>query len=323
MRNYCSFLSPILKFLKSIALIGLLFSCQNVLAQPHSIIPEMVFVDGGSFQMGCTAEQDTALMKAGFAEGCQTSWVQDELPVHEVSLRQFYVGKYEITQSQWAAIMPNDSLIFNVGMGATYPVYHVSWYDAVTFCNRLSVREGFTPCYYADPNFATVFDSLVGRAKMTVNVHWNTTADGYRLPTEAEWEYVARGAQASKNYAYAGSDSIKIVAIHNENNLEKGGNQVGSKSPNELGLYDLSGNEWEWTWDWYLENYYENSPECQPIGPLWSEYKVCRGGNWRSQAAHARIANRIGLHPGLRTFNIGFRVARGKMKAKHCMEDNP
>jgi formylglycine-generating enzyme required for sulfatase activity len=323
MRNYQSFIFSILKILKSVMLFGLLVFGQQVKAQTLNAPPEMVFIEGGSFKMGCTEEQEKALIQNGYSEGCKTAWVQDELPVHEVSLRHFYIGKYEITQSQWAAVMPKDTLVFNVGMGVNYPVYHVSWYDAVTFCNRLSVQEGFTPCYYTDPNFEVVFDSLVGRAKVYVNIHWNTAADGYRLPIEAEWEYAARGGQSNKNYAYSGSDSLQMVAVFNENNKEKGGNVVGSKSPNGLGLYDLSGNEWEWTWDGYLESYYENSPECQPIGPLWSEHRVCRGGNWRSQAAHARIANRIGLYPGLRTFNIGFRVARGKMKAKHCMEDRP
>lgn len=314
-------LFSIQKNLKYILLFWIQFPLCFLIAQPHVCPPEMVFVESGSFQMGCTEDQEKAMIDNDYPEGCQTKWATDELPVHKVSLKQFYIGKYEVTQSQWAAVMPKDTLTFNVGMGATYPVYQVSWYDAATFCNRLSIKEGFTPCYYADPKFEVVFDSLVGRPKDYVNIYWNTAADGYRLPTEAEWEYVARGGKEGRNHAYAGSDSVDKVAVYNENNVEKGGNQVGSKMPNELGIYDLSGNEWEWVWDWHLEDYYSKSPECQPIGPRWSESKVCRGGNWRSQAAFSRVANRIGLYPGIRTFNLGFRIARGKMIEGYCMED--
>ena len=297
---------------------GFLLNGVYLIAQPTTCMPEMVFVEGGEFDMGCTAEQHQAMVDNGFTEGCHTDWAKDELPVHTISLRQFFIGKYEVTQGQWAAIMPKDTMIFNAGMGVNYPVYHVSWYDAITFCNRLSIREGFTPCYYADPKFIHVFDSLVGRARDYVNVYWNTHADGYRLPIEAEWEYAARGGNQSQQFAYAGSHAIDEVAIYDKNNTEKGGKPVGTKAPNELGLYDLSGNEWEWVWDWHLENYYRDSPECQPIGPVGSDNKVCRGGNWRSSAAYSRVANRIGLYPGLRTFNIGFRIARGKMEAGYC-----
>lgn len=321
MRNSCTTLFVYYKTARLIPTIWLLLLSSFLTAQPFGCPSKMIFVEGGKFDMGCTPEQHQAMIDDGLLEGCQTNWAKDELPVHEVALRQFYIGKYEVTQGQWASVMPHDTLPFNVGAGSNFPVYQVSWYDAITFCNRLSIKEGFTPCYYSDPSFETVFDSLVGRHKVYLNVYWNTNAEGYRLPLEAEWEYAARGGQKSQQYAYAGSNTLDDVAIYNQNNALSGGNPVGTKQPNELGIYDLSGNEWEWVWDWHMEEYYQDAPPCQPIGPKWSEFKACRGGNWRNRAAYSRVSNRIGIYPGIRTYNIGFRIARGKMQEGHCMGD--
>ena len=289
-------------------------------AQPTICPPEMIFVEGDTFNMGCTQEQERVLFQEGYEEGCQTDWASDELPVHPVVVKQFFLSKYEITQSQWATVMPNDSLVWTVGLGASFPAYQVSWYDALTFCNRLSIREGFTPCYYADPDYETVFDSLVGRHDVYVDVYWNTHANGYRLPTEAEWEFAARGGNQSKNFPFSGHEQVNEVAVFANNNPAKKCQRVGTHWPNELGFYDMSGNEWEWVWDSYDQDYYSQSPSCQPIGPLWGEYKVCRGGNWRGSTAYARVANRIGLYPGIRTYNIGFRICRGKITEGYCMD---
>ena len=297
----------------------LIFCPLFLLSQPTAFPPEMVFVEGDTFSMGCTFEQEKVMIAEGFPEGCQTEWAKDELPVHNVALKQFYISKYEITQSQWAAVMPKDTLVWSVGMGASYPAYQLSWYDAITFCNRLSAQDGFMPCYYLDPKFEEVFDSLVGKHSTYIDVYWNTHANGYRLPTEAEWEFAARGGCHSKKHPFAGHEILDEVAVFANNNLTKGGNRVGTRWPNELGLYDMSGNEWEWVWDYYGDNYYSESPACQPIGPQWNENKVCRGGNWRGSTAYARVANRIGMYPGIRTFNIGFRICRGKMTEGYCM----
>jgi len=309
---------PILSILFIISIVC--FSNIIGLSQPTAFPPEMIFVEGDTFSMGCTIEQGSIMIEEGFEEGCKTEWAKDELPIHEVSLKQFYISKYEVTQSQWSAVMPNDTLIWNVGIGPSFPVYQVSWYDAVTFCNRLSIQEGFTPCYYSDVKFEMVFDSLVGRYKTKLDVYWDTHADGYRLPTEAEWEFAARGGAESNQYPFSGNKEAEKVAVFVKNNPTKGGKEVGNFSPNELGIYDMSGNEWEWVWDYYIEDYYAKSPECQPIGPTWSENKVCRGGNWKGSRAYIRVANRIGLYPGLRTYNIGFRICRGKMTAGYCMK---
>lgn len=261
-------------------------------AQPDALPPEMVFVQGGTFEMGCTPEQD----------GC----FGDESPVHEVILTDFYIGKYEVTQAQWAAIVPEYSPNHSFGQGDTHPAYLISWYDAVTFCNRLSQQEGYTPVYYADPGFTQVYDALDDGSG---TVYWDLTANGYRLPTEAEWEYAARGGAQSGGYQYSGSDDINEVAWYagNDNSQSE---PAGTKAPNELGVYDMSGNLYEWCWDWYDSSYYGNSPSCAPLGPTGGSSRVLRGGSWSDTASSCRVANRYFFTPGNRSHLGGFRLSR-------------
>ncbi len=264
-------------------------------AQPDALPPEMVFVQGGTFEMGCTPEQ--------------TDCDGDESPVHEVTLTDFYIGKYEVTQAQWAAIVPEYAPDYSqYGQGDTHPAYYISWYDAVTFCNRLSQQEGYTPVYYADPGFTQVYDALDDGSG---TVYWDPTANGYRLPTEAEWEYAARGGAQSEGYQYSGSDDINEVAwwdVNSDNSVLS--QPAGTKAPNELGVYDMSGNVWEWCWDWYGSGYYDASPACAPLGPTGGSFRVLRGGSWVSSARYCRVANRIGVTPGDRRYGIGFRLSR-------------
>ena len=232
----------------------------------------MVFVKGGTFQMGSNDGED------------------GEKPVHTVTVDDFYIGKYEVTQKEWKEVMGNNPSYFK---GDNSPVEEVSWYDAVEFCNKLSKKEGLTPCYS-------------GSGK---NTKCDFSANGYRLPTEAEWEYAALGGNKSRGYKYSGSNTIGEVAWYGNNSGSKT-HPVGKKQPNELGIYDMSGNVWEWCWDWHDKNYYSKSPKYNPKGPGSCKYRVLRGGSWDNYDIGCRSSNRISNNPGSSYYNYGFRFLR-------------
>jgi len=195
---------------------------------------------------------------------------EEEKPVHKVEVSTFYIGKYPITQAQYRKIMNNNPSHFK---GDDLPVEEVSWEDAVEFCHRLSAL----------------------------------TNKIYRLPTEAEWEYAARGGNKSHRYKYAGSNNLGTVAWYSGNSGNKTKN-VGAKNDNELGLHDMSGNVWEWCHDWYSSAYYKNSPGKNPKGPASGPYRVLRGGSWGSGADGCRVAFRRGSTSAHRIGSHGFRV---------------
>jgi len=237
---------------------------------------DMIFVEGGTFEMG-----------DHFNEGSS-----NELPVHEVTLNSFYIGQYEVTQGEYAAVMGSNPA-HNYGVGDNYPVYYVTWYNAVEYCNALSIQEGLTPCYDLSD--------------------WscNFSADGYRLPTDAEWEYASRGGvNWTDDYRYSGTtDNLGDYAWYSSNS----GNQTheaGTKLANQLDIYDMSGNVWEWCNDWYLSNYYNSSPVNNPTGPNSGSYRVIRGGYWSSDAVSCRVADRSFHYPGYSDYGIGFRILR-------------
>jgi uncharacterized repeat protein (TIGR02543 family) len=240
---------------------------------PASGLVEMAYVPGGSFQMG----------DAGYDYSS---------PVHTVTLTGFYMGKYEVTQGQWQAVMGSNPAS-SYGVGANYPVYNVSWYDAVEFCNSLSEREGLTKAY-------TISGS-------TVTANWS--ASGYRLPTEAQWEYAAKGGNGSPgNYTYSGSNTVGDVAWYSGNNSPYGAKEVGTKAANGLGIYDMSGNVWEWCWDWYGS--YSSGAQTDPVGASSGSDRVLRGGNWFYSAENVRSAPRYSYYPYFRYDYLGFRLAR-------------
>ena len=177
--------------------------------------------------------------------------------------------------------------------GENRPVEQVSWVDCVEFCNKLSRKEGLTPAYKIDGE----------------TVIWNKKANGYRLPTEAEWEYAARGGQKSRGYTYAGSDNLHEVGWYNRNSSDET-NPVGRKKANELGIYDMSGNVWEWCWDWYGGKYYRQSPGRNPAGPSSGSDRVLRGGDQINYARDCRSADRYRHGPSYRSSGLGFRLAR-------------
>ena len=231
----------------------------------------MVFVEGGAFQLG----KDLGTAATG-----------DVTPVSNVTLSDFFIGKYEVTQAQWQAVMERTiteqqalatTSTTNRGRSDDRPIYYANWYEAIVFCNKLSVREGLPPAYRisnsANPDdWGTVPASNTAANKATWDaVEVVSGSTGYRLPTEAQWEYAAKGGNTGETFAYAGSDNPDEVAWHNNNSGDNGGNTnrnihvVGTKSPNGLDLYDMIGNISERCWDWAED--YTSEDKTDPTGP--------------------------------------------------------
>jgi formylglycine-generating enzyme required for sulfatase activity len=262
---------------------------------------ELVRVPGGSFQMGTS-------------DGSYR-----ERPVHTVTLSAFSIGRTEVTQSQWYAVMGTTiqelqaavtTSTSNYGRGNTYPVYYVNWYHALAFCNKLSVMEGLTPAYRIS-NSTNPNDW--GTVPTSNNATWDavtidSNANGYRLPTEAQWEYAAKGGDGSPgNFTYAGSNTVGDVAWYNNNSGSS--HAVGTKVPNSLGIYDMSGNVVEKCWDWYGD--YSSAAQTNPTGASSGSYRVYRGGSWGSSAEYdVRSTYRDLSYPYSRGIYGGFRLVR-------------
>ncbi len=243
------------------------------------ILPELILVEAGSFEMGS-------------AQGHG-----DEQPVHTVHItRPFLIGKHKVTfeeYDQFCDDAPGRMRLDDGGWGrGKHPVFGVTWYDAMAFCNWLSEKEGLTPCYS-------------GKGKLT---KCDFSASGYRLPTEAEWEYAAGGGSLREGYLYAGSNEADQVAWYSENSNGMP-HAVGLKTPNELGLFDMSGNGWEWCWDWYDKDYYASSPAEDPIGPASGSNRSRRASGWQQAADTLRVTFRSADSPSYRGGN-GFRLVR-------------
>lgn len=197
----------------------------------------------------------------------------DEKPTHSVTLSSYYICKYEVTQALWRAVMGNNPSNFK---GDNLPVECVSWDDCQTFINRLN--------------------SYTGR--------------NFRLPTEAEWEFAARGGNYSRHYKYSGSNYISDVAWYDGNSSNRT-HPVGTKQANELGLYDMSGNVWEWCSDWYGS--YSSYSQNDPTGPNSGSYRVKRGGSWISDAGYCRSSLRLISSPGNRSDCLGLRLVLSQL----------
>lgn len=239
----------------------------------------MISVEGGTFTMGATSEQ------ASDADS-------DESPAHQVTVSDYYIGKYEVTQGLWEAVMSyrgtcadgssmsayasdvwlGSNPSSSCGLGANYPAYYVSYEDIVDI-------------------FIPRLNQITGRT--------------FRLPTEAEWEYAARGGNKSRGYKYSGSNTIGDVAWYTSNSSSKT-HEVGTKSPNELGIYDMSGNVWEWCSDWYGS--YSTSSQVDPTGPTTGSSRVLRGGSWDDGAGNCRVSFRGYGTPSSRNYGSGFRL---------------
>lgn len=236
----------------------------------------MIFVQGGSFEMG-----------DHYFEGDE-----DELPVHSVYLDSYYIGKFEVTQAEYEAVVGSNPSYF---IGDDLPVDHVNWFSAVTFCNLKSQQEELTPCYNLDD--------------------WSCdfSANGYRLPTEAEWEYAARGGvNWTDDYRYSGCHEISDLPDYAwySSNSSSQTHPVGTKLPNQIEIHDMSGNVFEWCWDWYSSTYYSSSPSSNPQGPTSGDRRVLIGGGWYYSDNNCRVANRGSGSPGNGLGNYGFRLVR-------------
>jgi formylglycine-generating enzyme required for sulfatase activity len=265
----------------------------------------MVFVPAGSFTMGDTSN--------GIYEV--------ELPTHQVTLNAFYISRYEQTYTKfieflnsyditsWGSYQGKQLIDLNGAYSAfrysngtfsydsndaapdvNCPVMEVNWYGAVVFSNWLSEEEGLTPCYD------------------TSDWSCDMTANGYRLPTEAEWEYAARGASNEPNYLYSGSNFPGDVAWQSQNKDTYGTKVVGTRDPNTLGIYDMSGNVFEWCNDFFGD--YSAEAQTNPTGPESSMSRVVRGGSWNTHFDQCRVSYRGNETPVLTEGNIGFRLVR-------------
>lgn len=234
--------------------------------------PETVLVKGGTFKMG------------------NANGYSDESPQHSVTLSDFYIGKYEVTVAEYKTFCavtgrkmpPNPPASWYEEHAEAvkwewkndYPMVDVTWYDAVAYCKWLS----------------------------------QVTGDSYSLPTEAQWEYAASGGSQSKHFIYSGSNNINEVAWYDETTDETGPRAVGQKKPNELGIYDMSGNAWEWCSDFYGK--YTSASQKNPTGPSKGQFNVIRGGSWYYVEDMARLTSRDGPKPVFTNYNYGFRVVK-------------
>ena len=223
----------------------------------QDLINNMVYVEGGTFMMGATSEQGSDAYDS-------------EKPAHQVTLSSFSIGKYEVTQEEWEAVMGSNPSYFK---GKKLPVEKVSWDDCQKFIRKLN--------------------QLTGKQ--------------FRLPTEAEWEYAARGGSKSRGYKYAGGNDLGGVAWYDGNSGSKT-HEVGQKQPNELGLYDMSGNVYEWCQDWYGK--YSKTSQTNPTGSSSGSLRVYRGGSWYHDAWSCRVSYRYGSTPDDRRNGLGLRLAQ-------------
>lgn len=274
------------KLLLLLATLSLLAACSHPAKETFKVGNvhfTMVRVDEGVFKMGATPDQGNYFH-------------EDELPVHRAQLSQFYIGETEVTQALWEAVMGTtiedlrkDAMDYLLstdaadtdlercqhlyGEGPDMPVYYVSWEQAQEFCRRLS--------------------ELTGRQ--------------FSLPTETQWAYAARGGKMGKNYMYSGSNNMHEVGWTDEKPTEGSAHPVAQLLPNELGLYDMTGNVWEHCHDWYGP--YPLERQVDPYGPDTGTYHVLRGAGWGDDKRLARTSARAFHEPNYRSHNIGFRLA--------------
>ncbi|MBN2664785.1 MAG: formylglycine-generating enzyme family protein [Bacteroidales bacterium] len=259
---------------KYFLLLPLFFFTFSFVDAQNSKFPEMVFVEGGTFKMGSNDGYD------------------DEKPIHSVTLSDFYIGKYEVTVGQYKKFCKETNYRFpgkpkkewydeheNVKEWVwrdNHPIVNITWFDAIAYCEWLSEQTG----------------------------------EHYTLPTEAQWEYAARGGKNSKGYEYSGSNDIDKVAWYDETTYERGTRPVGQLTPNELGIYDMSGNAFEWCLDYYGK--YSSKSQKNPEGPKKAQYRTIRGGGWYYVEEFCRNTQRDCPKPTLQKFNYGFRVVKNE-----------
>ena len=266
--------------------------------------PGMVYIPAGVFQMGDNFNEGNA----------------SELPVHNVTLNAFFMDRTEVAKELWQSVQSwalgnSYSIAVGIYVGTAHPLQTVTWYDMVKWCNARSEKEGLTPCYYTDDAQTLIYRT--GSANISnVQVKWS--ANGYRLPTEAEWEKAARGGAMGLRYPWG--DTVNGSQANYSSNL--GTNPVGyyngTQTPpgvdmaNGYRLYDMAGNVAEWCWDWYGSAYYgDAAANNNPRGPATGTNRVLRGGAWVSTTSYLRCASRSYVPPSYADSIYGFRCVRG------------
>ncbi|OXL84216.1 transcriptional regulator [Paenibacillus sp. SSG-1] len=273
------------------------------------ILLAAMFLASACSQEETGKQEDMVYVKGGTFKSSGSNYTETSM-----TLSDFYIGKYEVTQAEWANVMGGNPSAFK---GDQLPVEMVSWYDAVEYCNKRSIQEGLKPFYNIDkdrkdPNNINENDQI----KWTVTV--NQGANGYRLPTEAEWEYAASGGLEGKGFKYSGSNKAEDVAWYWRNAgdkylsgdwnwpvIESNHNRtksVGTRKSNELGLYDMSGNVREWCWDWYGDGTVRQG----------GSFRVVKGGGWIGDISNTEVSFRGKFDPNGYGPDQGFRVVRGK-----------
>lgn len=264
-----------------------------------------VLIQSGTFQMGS---------EKGYS---------DNKPVHEVTItKSFYMGKYEVTQAEYEKYCSygSSSPSSSYGDGDNYPAYYVSWYDALIYCNKRSMAEGLTPCYSisgsTDPEKWGTVPTSSDNTWNAVVCDWN--ANGYRLPTEAEWEYAARaGDNTVASLTYSGTSDVNKLGEYAwyKSNSNGTTHEVGTKKANGFGLYDMSGNLWEWCWNWFTNSYdAETEGGSNPTGASAGSFRVYRGGSWNNDSGSYAVSYRDRSYPNDRYGSLGFRVVRSSSK---------
>lgn len=248
---------------------------EEVKEEPRTF--NMVYVEGGEFTMGNNEVKDN--------------------PPHQVILSDFYMADIEVTQCLYEEIMDENPVEFK-DIGVNKPVYYVSWYSAVEFCNKLSIRDNCTPCYEINGD----------------DVKCDFTANGYRLPTEAEWEYAARGGKLSHGYKYSGSDNLDEIAFYVGNHEGSITPDVALTKSNELGIFDMTGGVEEWCWDWYTDSNIIDSIN-NPKGPKKGSKKIMRGDTYASMFIFENVLVKKTKHfPNEKMAPVGFRICRSKVE---------
>lgn len=281
---------------------------KSIKAKSVGYTSEMVLVKAGSFTMGSNTGDST------------------EKPEHSVTISEdYYIGKYEVTQKLYKDLMKKNP---SRHRGDNLPVQYVTWYDAIEFCNALSKKEGLIPYYEIDKINKDYINTLE-YDDLKWSVKYNKDANGYRLPTEAQWEFAARGGIKSKNYRYSGSNSLDEVAWtrlnsgdkrltedasyndFTENNCQS--RKVGTKKPNELGIYDMSGNASEWCNDFYRDYTTKSLIDPHTTANIDSQNhgrRVLRGGSWYRAANYSTVVSREYDLPTFSFYSYGLRVSR-------------